>query len=71
MVVTMKSESLDQFILMDTGVNVDAYPFLTFWDLPLHLEDSGIGVFFFGCKMSDSKRQNLEGLTEYLVAYHY
>ena len=45
MVVTMKSESLDQFILMDTGVNVDAYPFLAFWDLPFHLEDSGIGVF--------------------------
>lgn len=50
MVVTMKSESLDQFILMDTGVNVDAYPFLTFWDLPFHLEDSGIGVFFLFAK---------------------
>ena len=50
MVVTMKSESLDQFILMDTGVNVDSYPFLTFWDLPFNLEDSGIGVFFLVAK---------------------
>ena len=28
-------------------ISVDAYPFLAFSDLTCHLEDKGIGVFWF------------------------
>ena len=37
---------------------VDAYPFLTFPNLPCHLENTGIGVFWFTAA-SDSKENNV------------
>ena len=34
-------------MLVVAVISVDAYPFLAFSDLTCHLEDTGIGVFYF------------------------
>ena len=36
-------------VVMVAVIGVDAYPFLAFWDLTCHFEDTGIGVFWFHC----------------------
>ena len=36
-------------MLLEAMIGVDAYPFLAFLDLTGHLENTGIGVFWFDC----------------------
>ena len=38
--------SLGKWSLVVAVISVDAYPFLAFWVLTCHLEDTGIGVFW-------------------------
>ena len=38
--------------LVEAVISVDAYPFLAFSDVTCHLEDKGIGVFWFHCSGS-------------------
>ena len=40
---------LGRWMLVVAVISVDAYPFLAFPGLTCHLEDTGIGVFWFHC----------------------
>ena len=40
---------LGRWTLVVAVISVDAYPFLAFWDLNCHFEDTGIGVFWLLC----------------------
>ena len=40
---------LGRWMLVVDVISVDAYPFLAFSDLTCHLEDTGIGIFWFYC----------------------
>ena len=40
---------LEKWTLVVAAISIDAYPFLAFSDLTRHLEDTGIGVFWFHC----------------------
>ena len=40
-------------------ISIDAYPFLASSDLTCHLEDTGIGVFWFQCRVRIWKQKKL------------
>ena len=40
-------------------ISIDAYPFLASSDLTCHLEDTGIGVFWFQCRIRIWKQKKL------------
>ena len=41
--------SLGKWTLVVALISVDAYPFMAFLDLTCHLQDKGIGAFWFHC----------------------
>ena len=48
-IVESAETGLGKWTLVVAVTSVDAYPFLAFSDLTCHLEDTGIGVFWFHC----------------------
>ena len=48
-IVRSAETGLGRWTLVVVVISVDAYPFLGFPDLTCHLEDTGIGVFWFHC----------------------
>ena len=48
-IVRSVETGLRRSTLVVAVIIADAYPFLAFSDLTCHLEDTGIGVFWFHC----------------------
>ena len=48
-IVRSVETGLGRWTLVVAVISVDAYPFLAFSDLTYHLEDTGIGAFWFNC----------------------
>ena len=48
-IVRQVETGLGRRTLVVAVISVDAYSFLVFSDLTCHLEDTGIGVFWFHC----------------------
>ena len=64
-IVRSVETGLGRWILVVAVIIVDAYPFLTFLDLTCHLEDTGIGVFWFWV---GSLHKNIQLMPEFLKA---
>ena len=66
-IVRSVETDLGRGTLVVAAISVDAYPFLALSNLTCHLNDKGIGVFWFAMCRQIVRRPNLEVVTKRLL----